>query len=30
VHPSTAAHVILANAFAAAINAKYGTSLPTS
>ncbi|HEX8320309.1 SGNH/GDSL hydrolase family protein [Longimicrobium sp.] len=30
VHPSTAAHVILANAFAAAINAKYGTSIPTS
>lgn len=30
VHPSTAAHVILANSFAAAINAKYGTSLPTS
>lgn len=30
VHPSTAAHVILANAFAAAINTKYGTSLPTS
>ena len=30
VHPSTAAHVILANSFAAAINAKYGTSIPTS
>ncbi|HEY7767689.1 SGNH/GDSL hydrolase family protein [Longimicrobium sp.] len=30
VHPSTAAHVILANAFAAAINGKYGTSIPTS
>jgi hypothetical protein len=30
VHPSTAAHVILANSFAAAINAKYGTTLPTS
>ncbi len=30
VHPSTAAHVILANSFAAAINGKYGTSIPTS
>jgi hypothetical protein len=30
VHPSTSAHVILANSFAAAINAKYGISLPTT
>lgn len=30
VHPSTAAHVILANEFAARINGKYGTTLPTS
>ena len=30
VHPSTAAHVILANSFATAINTKYGTTLPTS
>jgi hypothetical protein len=30
VHPSTAAHRILTGRFAAAINAKYGTSLSTS
>jgi hypothetical protein len=30
VHPSTAAHRILAGRFAAAINTKYGTSLSTS
>lgn len=30
VHPSTAAHVILANAVAGAINAEYNTDLPTS
>lgn len=30
VHPSTEAHRVLAGAFAAAINAKYGTSLSTS
>jgi len=30
VHPSTAAHVLFANALAAAINTKYGTTLPTS
>jgi hypothetical protein len=30
VHPSTSAHVTLANSFAAAINTKYGTSIPTS
>jgi lysophospholipase L1-like esterase len=30
VHPSTEAHRILAGRFAAAINAKYGTTLPTN
>jgi hypothetical protein len=30
VHPSAAAHVIITNALAAAINARYGTSLPTT
>lgn len=30
VHPSTEAHQILAGRFAAAINAKYGTRLPTA
>jgi hypothetical protein len=30
VHPSTAAHRVLAGTFAAAINAKYGTSLSTA
>ncbi|HEU0013158.1 MAG TPA: SGNH/GDSL hydrolase family protein [Longimicrobium sp.] len=30
VHPSTAAHALIANALAAAINARYGTTLPTS
>lgn len=30
VHPSTQAHQIIANAFAALINAKYGTTLPTT
>ncbi|HWK88798.1 MAG TPA: SGNH/GDSL hydrolase family protein [Longimicrobium sp.] len=30
VHPSTAAHVILAQQFAVAINAEYGTTLSTS
>lgn len=30
VHPSTEAHVVLANALAPLINAKYGTTLPTS
>jgi GDSL-like Lipase/Acylhydrolase len=30
VHPSTAAHVILAGAFASRINAKYGTTLSTA
>lgn len=30
VHPSTSAHVIIANSFATAINAKYNISLPTT
>ncbi|HEX8697147.1 MAG TPA: SGNH/GDSL hydrolase family protein [Longimicrobium sp.] len=30
VHPSSAAHVLFANALAAAINARYGTTLATS
>ena len=30
VHPSGATHVIMANALAAAINAEYGTALPTN
>jgi len=30
VHPSAAAHVIIANALATAINARYGTTLPTT
>ncbi|HEU0013156.1 MAG TPA: SGNH/GDSL hydrolase family protein [Longimicrobium sp.] len=30
IHPSTAAHVVLAQHFAAAVNAQYGTTLSTS
>jgi lysophospholipase L1-like esterase len=30
IHPSSAAHVLIANAIIAAINAKYGTGIPTA